>query len=121
MEGREAGKLLKEKGFDHFDLGYTSVLKRAILTYNQIVDELDLNHIPVHKYWRLNERHYGSLQGLNKAETQKIHGEEQVLKWRRSFDIPPPDCDLESEHHPKNDIHQRYSHLPNEVLPRAEV
>lgn len=116
-EALEAGRLLKEKGFT-FDLAYTSVLSRAIMTYNNIAGELDLNWIPVQKSWRLNERHYGALQGLNKAETAEKHGMEQVLKWRRSFDIPPPELDVDDERHPKFDA--RYGHLPEDALPRTE-
>ena len=93
-------------------------MKRAIKTYNNIVDELDHHHIPVIKSYRLNERHYGGLTGLNKAETAKKHGEEQVLIWRRSFDIPPPELDLADERHPRFD--PVYSHLPEAVLPSTE-
>lgn len=93
-------------------------MKRAIKTYNNIVDELDHHHIPVHKTYRLNERHYGALTGLNKAETAKKHGEEQVLIWRRSYDIPPPPLDVTDERHPVHD--PIYSHLPEAVLPATE-
>ena len=89
QEAIEAGRLLKEKNF-HFDVAYTSVLQRAIKTYYTIADQLDINWVPHHKHWRLNERHYGALQGLNKAETTEKHGEEQVKMWRRSYDILPP-------------------------------
>lgn len=98
-EARQAGKLLKEEGYD-FDVCYTSYLKRAIHTLNHILDELDRNWLPVIKTWKLNERHYGALQGLNKAETAEKYGEEQVKIWRRSFDIKPPaleDSDDRSE------------------------
>ena len=88
-EGKDAGKKLKAQGYE-FDVCFTSILKRAINTWNLIADEIDHHHIPVHKHWRLNERHYGALQGLNKSETAKQYGEEQVLIWRRSYDIPPP-------------------------------
>jgi len=88
-EAKEAGRLLKEGGYV-FDIAYTSVLKRAIRTLGIALDELDLLWIPVVKDWRLNERHYGALQGLNKAETAAQHGDEQVKIWRRSYDIPPP-------------------------------
>ena len=88
-EARQAGKLLKEAGFS-FDLAYTSVLKRAIRTLWTVLDEMDLMWIPVHRTWRLNERHYVALQGLNKAETAAKFGEDQVKVWRRSYDIPPP-------------------------------
>jgi len=88
-EALEAGQILKEQGYV-FDVAYTSVLKRAIRTLWIILDEMDLMWIPVHRSWRLNERHYGALQGLNKAETSAKYGEEQVFIWRRSFDIQPP-------------------------------
>lgn len=117
-EARFAGKILKEKGFT-FDLVHTSVLKRAIMTFNNIADETDHHHIPVFKTWRLNERHYGALQGLNKAETAEKHGEEQVLIWRRSFDIPPPELEEEDERHPSKE--KKYSNLPKHVLPKTEV
>ena len=90
-EARESGRLLKEAGF-HFDVAYTSVLKRAIRTLWFALTEMDQVWIPVHREWRLNERHYGGLQGLNKAETAEKHGDEQVLVWRRSYDIPPLPC-----------------------------
>lgn len=101
-EAKEAGKNLREHGFT-FDVGFTSVLKRAIRTYNVITDELDVAHIPVSRSYRLNERHYGALTGLNKTETAQKHGEEQVLIWRRSYDIPPPPLDLNDERHPRFD------------------
>ena len=117
-EARDAGKVLKEKGFE-FDVAHTSVLKRAILTYNDIVDEIDHHHIPVHKSWRLNERHYGALQGLNKAETAEKHGVDQVMLWRRSFDIPPPALEESDERHPR--FEQKYALLPKAALPCTEV
>ena len=89
IEAHKAGKLLKEKGYI-FDIAYTSVLKRANHTLDIILEELNLN-IPIYKSWRLNERHYGALQGLNKDETKKQYGEEQVKLWRRSYDVTPPD------------------------------
>lgn len=82
-------------------MAYTSTLKRAIKTYNNIASELDCHWIPLHKSWRLNERSYGALQGLNKAETAEKHGEEQVLIWRRSYDIPPPELSMDDERHPR--------------------
>lgn len=88
-EAKNAGKMLKEKGYT-FDIAYTSVLKRAVKTLYLVQDELDLHWIPVIRHWRLNERHYGGLQGLNKSETAAKHGEAQVKVWRRAFDIPPP-------------------------------
>ena len=110
--------MLRDKGFTHFDVAYTSVLKRAINTYYTISNELGLHWIPHHKHWRLNERHYGALQGLNKAETAQKHGEEQVLKWRRSYDIPPPELDLDDERHPR--FAPQYQNLPTDALPRTE-
>jgi 2,3-bisphosphoglycerate-dependent phosphoglycerate mutase len=100
-EAANAGKILKEKGFD-FDVAYTSYLKRAIHTLNHILDEMDLAWIPVYKSWKLNERHYGALQGLNKAETAAKYGDEQVKIWRRSFDVKPPALEETDERHPKN-------------------
>ena len=88
-EAATGGRALKEAGYD-FDVCYTSLLKRAIHTLNHVLDELDRNWLPVHKTWRLNERHYGALQGLNKADAAAEHGEEQVKIWRRSFDVQPP-------------------------------
>ena len=88
-EARRAGELLKAEGFT-FDVAFTSVLKRAIRTLSIALDELDLMWIPVEHSWRLNERHYGALQGLNKAQTAAKYGDEQVLTWRRSYDVPPP-------------------------------
>jgi 2,3-bisphosphoglycerate-dependent phosphoglycerate mutase len=113
QEAAEAGRLLKEDGYV-FDLAYTSVLKRAIRTLWIALDTLDQMWIPVEKDWRLNERHYGALQGLNKAETAAKHGEEQVKIWRRSYDIPPPPLDESSEYFPGKD--PRYRKLrPNEI------
>lgn len=117
-EAAEAGKLLKEAGYD-FDLAYTSVLKRAIKTLNIIQDEMDLNWLPVVRAWQLNERHYGALQGLNKAETAKQYGEDQVKIWRRSYDIAPPALELTDERHPKFD--RRYASLTPEQLPATET
>ena len=88
QEALEAGKALKEKGFT-FDIAYTSYLKRAVKTLNNVLDAMDLDWIPVLKSWRLNEKHYGMLQGLNKAETAAKYGDEQVLIWRRSYDVEP--------------------------------
>ena len=95
-EARNSGKILKEEGYD-FDIAYTSVLKRALRTLWLCLEEMDRLWIPVIKNWRLNERHYGALQGLNKAETSEKHGEEQVLMWRRSYDIPPPELEKTDE------------------------
>ncbi|WP_339910957.1 2,3-diphosphoglycerate-dependent phosphoglycerate mutase [Symmachiella dynata] len=112
-----AGKILKEQGFT-FDQAYTSVLKRAIRTLWLALDEMDLMWIPVERDWRLNERHYGDLQGLNKAETAKKFGDEQVLVWRRSYDTPPPPLDPGDERCPGND--RRYANLSAEQLPLTE-
>lgn len=101
-EARNAGKILKEEGYD-FDIAYTSVLKRALRTLWLCLEEMDRLWIPVEKNWRLNERHYGALQGLNKAETAEKHGEEQVLIWRRSYDIAPPELEKTDERYPGND------------------
>ena len=100
-EAKLAGKLLKEEGYD-FDVCYTSYLKRAIHTLNHILDEMDRNWLPVHKTWKLNERHYGALQGLNKSETAEKYGEEQVKIWRRSYDVKPPELEPSDERAPKN-------------------
>ena len=116
-EGRRSGRLLKDEGFA-FDVVYTSLLKRAIRTMWLALEELDQIWVPVHREWRLNERHYGALQGLNKAETAAKHGEDQVLIWRRSYDIPPPALDLDDERHPGKD--RRYANLPAENLPLSE-
>ena len=116
-EGRRSGQLLKDEGFA-FDVVYTSLLKRAIRTMWLALEELDQTWVPVHREWRLNERHYGALQGLNKAETAAKHGEDQVLIWRRSYDIPPPALDPDDERHPGKD--RRYANLPAENLPLSE-
>lgn len=116
-EAQAAGKLLKEGGYV-FDVAYTSVLKRAIKTLGIALDELDLLWIPVTKSWRLNERHYGALQGLNKAQTAAKHGDEQVLIWRRSYDIPPPPLETSDPRHPSHD--PRYTGLAPADLPATE-
>jgi 2,3-bisphosphoglycerate-dependent phosphoglycerate mutase len=116
-EARRAGQQLKEEGFK-FDLAYTSVLKRAIRTLWIALDELDQMWIPVNRSWRLNERHYGALQGLNKAETAKKYGDEQVLVWRRSYDTPPPELDSDDERVPDGD--PRYANLDPRDIPRTE-
>lgn len=116
-EAKQAGQTLREQGIE-VDIAFTSVLKRAINTLNFMLDEMGLHWIPVHKSYRLNERHYGGLQGLNKAETAAKHGEEQVLVWRRSFDTPPPLLALDDERHPMND--PRYASLDVRALPAAE-
>jgi 2,3-bisphosphoglycerate-dependent phosphoglycerate mutase len=116
-EARRAGRLLRDNGFG-FDLAYTSVLKRAVRTLWIALDELDLMWIPVHNSWRLNERHYGALQGLNKAETAAKFGDKQVLEWRRSYDIPPPALEPGDPRHPRND--PRYAALSESELPLSE-
>ncbi len=116
-EAISSGIVLKKAGFT-FDIAYTSVLKRAIRTLNFILDEMDLQWIPVRKEWRLNERHYGALQGLNKAETAKKFGDEQVHIWRRSFDIQPPALTPDDERFPGKD--RRYAGLSMSELPLAE-
>ena len=116
-EAEEAGRLLKEEGF-RFDLAYTSYLKRATKTLNIILDIMDLHWIPVIKSWKLNERHYGALQGLNKAETAEKEGAEQVHIWRRSFDTPPPELDKDDDRYPGHE--EKYAELGNDELPTAE-
>lgn len=116
-EAQKAGKLLKKYEF-FFDHAYSSVLKRAIRTLWIVLDELDAMWVPTEHNWRLNERHYGALQGLNKAETAVQYGEEQVHLWRRSYDIPPPLLEPSDERHPKND--PRYADIPAEQLPGGE-
>ncbi len=116
-EAVAAGKLLKQEGWD-FDVCYTSVLKRAIRTLNLTLDQLDRLWLPVFKSWRLNERHYGALQGLDKAEMAKKFGEEQVLIWRRSYDTRPPALEASDERFPGRD--RRYAELTKEQLPLTE-
>ena len=115
QEAISAGKLFNELGYD-FDIAYTSVLKRAIRTLWLILDEMDRMWIPVIRDWRLNERHYGALQGLNKSETAAKYGDDQVHIWRRSYDIPPPELDLDDERHPSHDA--RYAGIDG--LPATE-
>ena len=117
LEAAEAGRLLKDGGYV-FDFAYTSVLKRAIRTLWIALDVLDQMWIPVEKHWRLNERHYGALQGLNKAETAARHGEAQIKIWRRSYDIPPPALAPDDPRHPSNDA--RYASLKPTELPLTE-
>ena len=116
-EAKSAGKILKEMNLV-FDVAYTSYLKRAIKTLNIVLEEMDELYIPVYKSWRLNERHYGALQGLNKAETAKKYGDEQVHIWRRSFDVAPPSIDKNSEYYPKSD--RRYANLADSDIPLGE-
>ena len=116
-EAKEAGKVLKEKGYG-FDVAYTSVLKRANDTLGYILEELEEQDILVKKSWRLNERHYGALQGLNKDETKEKYGEKQVLLWRRSTDVRPPALSKDDERYPGND--SKYSELKENELPTTE-
>ena len=116
-EARAAGRLLAAEGYD-FDVAITSVLKRAIRTLNLALEEMDRLWLPVEKDWRLNERHYGALQGLNKAETAAQYGDAQVKIWRRSYDIMPPALGLDDERHPRFD--RRYALLPTAELPCTE-
>lgn len=116
-EAQDAAKLLAQEGYT-FDVAYTSVLKRAIRTLWIILDELDLMWIPVHPSWRLNERHYGALQGLDKAETAARHSDEQVHIWRRSYDVPPPPLTADDPRYPGKD--PRYADLLPEELPLTE-
>ena len=116
-EAIEAGKVLKEKGFT-FDLAYTSVLKRAEDTLTYILKEMNEEDIEIRRSWKLNERHYGALQGLDKDETRKKYGDEQVLLWRRSATVRPPELELTDPRYPGND--PKYSNLTKEELPRTE-
>ena len=116
-QAKQAGRLLKAEGYE-FDVAYTSVLKRAIHTLWHALDEMDRPWLPVVNSWRLNERHYGGLQGLNKAETAKQYGDEQVLVWRRSYDTPPPELDANDPRGQRQDI--RYSKLKPEQIPLTE-
>ena len=116
-EAQEAGMVLKEKGFT-FDLAFTSVLKRAEDTLDYILKEMDLSDIEIRHSWRLNERHYGALQGLNKDDTKKKYGEEQVKLWRRSADVRPPALTKEDERYPGHD--PKYKDLTEEELPTTE-
>ena len=116
-EAKNAGRLLAQEGYQ-FDIAFTSVLKRAIRTLWYVLDELDLMWIPVSRSWRLNERHYGALQGLNKAETAEKFGDDQVLIWRRSYDIPPPALQKTDQRYPGHD--RRYYELSENELPQTE-
>lgn len=116
-EAKAAGRILQEKGFK-IDVAFTSLLKRAIKTLWLVLEEMDLMWIPVNRSWRLNERHYGALQGLNKAETAVEHGADQVQIWRRSYDVRPPALALEDSFYPGNDF--RYKRLDQKELPRTE-
>ena len=116
-EARAAGRVLRQEGYA-FDVAYTSVLKRAIRTLWLTLDEMDLMWIPVHRSWRLNERHYGALQGLNKAEIAAKYGIEQTTIWRRSYDVQPPPLTIEDPRHPRHD--PRYADLRPEETPCTE-
>jgi 2,3-bisphosphoglycerate-dependent phosphoglycerate mutase len=116
-EARQAGRTLKAEGYE-FDVAFTSVLTRAIRTLNLALDELESLWLPVYKSWRLNERHYGALQGLNKAEMAQQFGEAQVLIWRRSYDVPPPALERDDPRFPGND--RRYAALDPRTLPTTE-
>jgi 2,3-bisphosphoglycerate-dependent phosphoglycerate mutase len=116
-EAKIAGQVLKDAGFT-FDLCYTSVLKRAIRTLWLTLDEMDLMYLPIKHDWRLNERHYGALQGLDKAETAAKFGDQQVLVWRRSYDIPPPALEADDDRASFND--PRYAGLPKDSIPLTE-
>ena len=118
LEAKDAGERLAKENFK-FDVCYTSILKRAIKTWNIVAEETNLHHIPVYKHWRLNERHYGALQGLNKAETAAKHGEEQVKIWRRAYATAPPTLELSDPRHPVND--PKFKNIPVDVLPGTEV
>jgi 2,3-bisphosphoglycerate-dependent phosphoglycerate mutase len=117
VEARDAGRTLRAEGLT-FDIAFTSVLVRAIRTLWLVLDEMELMWIPVERHWRLNERHYGALQGLDKAETAARHGAEQVKIWRRSYDIPPPPLDADDSRHPRLDA--RYAQLPPSAVPATE-
>ena len=116
-EAAESARLLEAEGLD-FDLAFTSTLKRAIRTLWIVMDDMDRMWVPVTRAWELNERHYGALQGLDKAETVRRHGEEQVLIWRRSYDVPPPPLDADDPHHPR--FEARYANVDPAHLPGAE-
>lgn len=117
QEALNSGRGLRDNGFT-FDVAYTSVLKRAIKTLWLVMETMDLEWIPVYRAWQLNERHYGALQGLNKAEMAEKYGDAQVKLWRRSYDVPPPPLDLDDPRHPRFD--RRYAGLTPEQLPRCE-
>jgi 2,3-bisphosphoglycerate-dependent phosphoglycerate mutase len=117
-EAREAGQVLKSNGYN-FDVAFTSYLKRAIRTCWIVLDEMDLMWIPVLKTWRLNEKHYGMLQGMNKKEMAAKYGEEQILLWRRSYDIPPAPLDYNDERHPRFEL--KYKSLTSDEIPATEA
>lgn len=117
QEAREAGRLLRKEGYT-FDIAYTSVLRRAVETLRLVLEEMGLSALPVVQDWRLNERHYGALQGLNKAETAQRYNEQQVLVWRRSYDVRPPAITRDDERYPGKD--PRYASLKSEEIPLTE-
>ena len=117
QEAKEAGKILKQKGFE-FDIAYTSVLKRAQDTLKYILEEMGESNIETKSSWRLNERHYGALQGLNKDETREKYGADQVLLWRRSTDVKPPELEVTDPRYPGND--EKYKDLKENELPKTE-
>lgn len=117
QEAKNAGQLLKKEGYT-FDVAYTSVLKRAIHTLWNVLDEMDLAWIPISRSWKLNEKSYGDLQGLNKAETVQKYGEDQVLRWRRSYDVRPPELDIKDNRHPVNET--KYNKIDRNLLPATE-
>lgn len=117
-EAHQAGKWINEAKL-RFDVAFTSVLRRSVQTFNIIAEETDHHYLPIIKSWRLNERHYGALQGLSKSEMAKIHGEEKVKIWRRSFDIPPPPLDINDKMHAR--FEEKYRFLPKNVIPSTEV
>ncbi len=116
-EASKAGELLKSRAY-HFDKAYTSLLSRAQHTLDIVISKLDQNSLPIEKSWKLNERHYGALQGLNKKETMEKYGEEQVFLWRRSYHTPPPPLDRKDPTHPMHD--ELYKDIPPEILPDGE-
>ena len=117
-EAYMAGRLLKEEGY-HPTMCYTSYLKRAVKTLNQILDAMDMDYLPVEKSWRLNEKSYGALQGANKAETLKKYGEEKLMQWRRSYDVQPPALDIDDKRNPRKD--PRYDAVSDAELPATEA
>ena len=117
QEAKAAGRQLLKHNYE-IDIAYTSVLRRAVVTYNHICDEMDLYHVPIKRSWRLNERHYGGLTGLDKAETAEKHGVDKVMEWRRSYDIKPPAMDIEDERAPHYDV--KYKHVCKKILPLTE-
>ena len=116
-EAHAAGRLLKAEGYS-FDVVHTSLLRRAILTKHIVLNELDQLWLPVQRHWRLNERHYGALQGLDKKETSARHGDDQVFLWRRSYDVPPPALELDDVRHPRHD--PRYAKMAPDQIPGTE-